>query len=104
MADITVPGPTGASSDNIDVAKRSLSFTGAGAGWAAQHSLGGASDDDLLFDPPIRGVRSSVAGNLHVEYADGQEDTIPQTAGEKWLGQIRRVFADSTVEGITAVW
>ena len=105
MADVTVVGSPGPS-DSISLPSDGLVFAGAGSTWAGQHDLGGVASDDLVFTPPIRGVSAGTAGTLHFEYASGREVTINLDAGfsNRFLAQIRRIFADSTAVDIHVQW
>lgn len=109
MADIKVESAVKTAQDSLDPAPDALTFTGASSTWAAQHTLGGATNDDLVFDPPIRGVRVGVAGGgaLKVQYVSGRIDTMATLTASNLpvLGKIRRVYAvGTTIEAPTFIW
>lgn len=49
---------------------------------------------------PFRQVRAMGAGNLHVGYIGGAEDTFAMTDGEKDAIEVRRIYATNTTCGV----
>lgn len=59
---------------------------------------------DILIDEPIYSVRAVAAGNLHVQFDNGEEDTIPSMAAKEYVNfSPVKIFGDSgtTVVGMT---
>lgn len=105
MADALVQGPP-ASREDIGVPKSGKVFTGAGSTWGGQ-TAAGTNSDDLYFSPPIRWIEcTTTAGNVHMQYADGSIVTVALGVGknEARLGQVIRIYADSTIEGLFVQW
>lgn len=110
MAEKLVKGPKRKrASESTAVPSAIKTLTGAGSTWGGQ--VGGTNGNDLIFDPPLRGIEVvGVAGTLKVRFygvdEDGNrfEDTPTVEAGKTLYGEIDRLDADSTAVLVRLIW
>lgn len=106
MAEQKIESSVRTAQDSLGAAPDQVSLTGASSTWGAQ--VGGTTNDDLVFDPPIRGVHVGTAGGgaLKLELVSGRIDTMKGLAASGvWRSKIRKVFAvGTTIEDPTFFW
>jgi hypothetical protein len=54
------------------------------------------SSTDMALNPTCRGIDCVTAGNFVVVYANGDTQTVPMTAGQRWSGHIKQITKTGT--------